>query len=65
MHDNDILKELWAVKDKLSKEASKDLVAYCAKINEAARRDGFKMQKSLPDNSKVSFAVAEDSVNYD
>jgi len=64
MINNEILEELWSIKDRLSKEASNDLHDYCAKINAAAKEKGFTVLKSISENNNISFAVAEKSTTY-
>lgn len=64
MIDNDILTELWSIKDDLSKEASNNLHEYCSKINAAAKEKGFTVLKSIPENNRVKFVVAEENPTY-
>jgi hypothetical protein len=37
---DEIMTELWKIKDDLSKEAGKDMKAFCRHLNEEARRKG-------------------------
>ena len=64
MIKNDILDELWAVKDKLSHEAANGLHDYCDKINAAAKAKGFTLLQTIPPNNEPNFAVAEESTTY-
>jgi len=64
MIKNEILEELWAVKDKLSHEAANGLHDYCDKINAAAKEKGFILLQTIPPNIETTFAVAEESTSY-
>ncbi len=58
---DEIIEELWRIKDELSAEAGKDLKAFCQRLNEAAVGRGFK----LVDRSRPpQMMVAEDSAEY-
>ena len=63
MINNDILEELWTIKDKLSEEASNNLYDYCKKINTAAKKEGFTLVKSIS-SGKNTLAVAEETTDY-
>ncbi len=58
---DEIMKELWAVKDKLSEEAGDDMTAFCRKLNEKALVRGAQ----LVDRSHAAdMLVAEGSAEY-
>lgn len=58
---DEIIEELWRIKDELSVEAGRDLKAFCQRLNETAVGRGFK----LVDLSRPpQMMVAEDSVEY-
>ncbi len=58
---DEIIEELWRVKDELSKEAGDDMKAYFRRLNERALARGAK----LVDRSRPpQMMVAEDSGEY-
>jgi hypothetical protein len=58
---DEVITELWRVKDELSKEAGKDLKAFCKRLNEGARLRGEVLinRSHLP-----QMKVAEHSAEY-
>lgn len=58
---DEIMKELWAVKDKLSEEAARDTKAFCKRLNQESLARGFQ----LVDRSRSKMMqVAEESAEY-
>lgn len=58
---DEIIEELWRIKDELSQEAGKDMKAFCLRLNEAARLRG----EVLIDRSCLpQMKVAEDPGEY-
>ena len=66
MNESDVMTELWDVKDRLSKEAGQDVVAYCHRLTTEARKKGFMVIASIPDQTEKSHtrAVAESEETY-
>jgi hypothetical protein len=66
MKEPDVMTELWDTKDRLSKEARQDIVAYCNRLTAEARKKGFMLISSILDQTERSHirAVAESQENY-
>lgn len=56
-----IITELWKIKDDLSKEAGKDMKAFCHRLNEEARRGGDVL---VSRSCSTDMMVAEDPPEY-
>ena len=58
---DEIIEELWKIKDELGREAGEDLQAFCRRLNKKALERGFQMvDRSCP----PQMMVAEDAVEY-
>lgn len=58
---DEIIEELWQIKDAISAEAGSDLKAFCRRLNETAAGRGFK----LVDRSRSpQMMVAEEAAKY-
>ncbi len=66
MNEPDVMTELWDAKDRLSEEARQDIVAYCNRLTTEARKKGFMLVSSIPDQTETSHtrAVAESQEHY-
>jgi len=58
---DEIMTELWRIKDDLSKEAGKDMKAFCRHLNEEAQRKGIVL---VSRSSSLKMRVAEESKMY-
>jgi hypothetical protein len=58
---DEIMEELWRIKDELSNEAGDDMNAYCRQLNEKALAQGFILV-SRSDSSELM--VAEEPEGY-
>lgn len=57
---DEIMDELWKIKDELSKEADKDIKAFCRRLNEEARQRGeVLVDRSQPPKKLVAEEPAE------
>jgi hypothetical protein len=58
---DEIIEELWRIKDELSKEAGDDMKAFCRTLNEKALARGVQLvDRSCP----AHMLVAEDTTEY-
>ena len=66
MNEPDVMRELWNIKARLSREARQDLAAYCNRLTIEARKNGFMLISSVPDRieNTHSRAVAESKETY-
>ncbi len=58
---DEIMKELWAIKDKLSEEAGRDMKAFCKRLNEESLTRGFRVVNR---SRSKRLLVAEESAEY-
>ena len=58
---DEIITELWKIKDDLSKEAGKDMKAFCRRLNEEARWSG---EVLVSRSHSAEMRVAEDPAKY-
>ena len=58
---DEIMKELWEVKDKLSEEAGRDTNAFCKRLNEESIAKGFRLVNR---SRSPQMKVAEESAEY-
>jgi hypothetical protein len=57
---DEIIEELWRIKDELSAEAGNDLKAFCQRLNETAAGRGFKLvDRSRPPQMMVAEEPSE------
>ena len=58
---DEIMKELWTVKDKLSEEAGRDMNAFCKRLNRESLARGFRVVNR---SRSKRLQVAEESAEY-
>jgi hypothetical protein len=58
---DEIIEELWKIKDQLGREAGEDLQAFCRQLNKKALERGFQM---VDRSCSPQMMVAEDPVEY-
>jgi len=60
---DEIMEELWAINDKLSEEAGRDMKAFCKHLNEESLTRGFRLvNRSCSKMIQVAEASAEYNV---